>query len=233
MAAILLMGDLDGSSLQTLHQMAMEGFEVELAGDLENDLERINRGEVELILLEIGHSQRNKYDLLGKIRQQSDIPVLALSGEDDEIERIVLLELGADDCLSKPFNPRELAARLRALLRNIQASQPSSSLETRRTFLQVNDLLVDRRNFSVRKGGEDIELTATEFNLLFCLLQEKGNVVSREEIMGSILGNEYDPLARNIDMHVCKLRKKLGLPAKGQSGIKTIRGAGYTYVSGQ
>lgn len=232
MAAILLMGDLNAKSLQTLHQMAMEGFEVELTGDLENDLERINRGEVGLILLEIDHSQKNKYDLLGKIRKQSEIPVLALSSEDDEIERIVLLELGADDCLAKPFNPRELAARLRALLRNFQASPPPSNLDSRMEFLQVDGLVVDRRSFSVHKDGEDIELTATEFNLLFCLLQEKGNVVSREEIMESILGNEYDPLARNIDMHVCKLRKKLGFPTRGRSGIKTIRGAGYTYVSG-
>ena len=165
-----------------------EGFEVESVQHGTKGLERAREGGHEMIVLDVMLPGMNGFDLLRELRTSSDIPVLLLTARGDELDRIVGLEIGADDYLSKPFNARELLARI-------------------------------------------LDTTTVEFNLLEVLLRSAGNVVSRDEIASVVLGRELSPFDRSIDVHISKLRKKLGNLPNGRERIKTIRNTGYMYVS--
>jgi two-component system response regulator CpxR len=152
-----------------------------------------------------------------------------LTARGEEVDRIVGLEIGADDYLPKPFNPRELLARINAVLRRARAVEDDDNRQAPST-LAVGDVEMDRRTRIVKRAGRHVELTVVEFDLLEKLLRAPGQIVPREELVRDVLHRSLSPFDRSIDMHVSNLRKKLGHQVKGVERIKTVRGVGYIYA---
>jgi len=203
-----------------------EGFEVDSVQHGTRGLERAREGDHEMIVLDVMLPGMNGFDLLRELRTSSDVPVLLLTARGDELDRIVGLEIGADDYLSKPLNARELLARIRAIgRRNARSSNAPKHP------VSVGDVELDPGSRSITLNGKVLEVTTVEFNLLEMLLRSAGNVVSRDEIALIVLGRELSPFDRSIDVHISKLRKKLGNLPNGRERIKTIRNTGYMYVS--
>ena len=167
----------------------------------------------------------NGFDVLRRIRAHSRIPVLMLTAKGDALDRVLGLEMGADDYLPKPFNPQELAARIRAILRRAKPDAPVGAPIT------VGDIEIDSRARVVRRAGEIVNVTTVEFDLLEALLRAAGQVVGRERLTRDVLGREFSPFDRSIDTHVCNLRKKIGLLPDGTERIKGVRGIGYLYAA--
>jgi two-component system response regulator CpxR len=170
----------------------------------------------------------NGFDVLKNLRQTSKIPVLMLTARGDDTERIVGLETGADDYLPKPFNPRELVARIRAILRRVAESEENKQISGEK--IQVEDVEVSIAARSAKKDGEDLGLTSVEFDLLAAFLREAGKIVKKEDLSETVLDRKLSPYDRSLDMHVSNLRKKLGVRADGEERIKTIRSVGYIYT---
>ena len=206
-----------------------ESFEVETVQHGTRGLERARTGSHDLIVLDVMLPGMNGFDLLRELRTTSDVPVLLLTARGDELDRIVGLEIGADDYLPKPFNARELLARIRAIgRRNAREVRGAGGPKQPVT---VGDVELDPGSRTITLNGKVVEVTTVEFNLLEMLLRSAGNVVSRDEIALSVLGRELSPFDRSIDVHISKLRKKLGDLPNGRERIKTIRNTGYMYVS--
>jgi len=205
-----------------------EGFEVESVQHGARGLEKARDGGYQMIVLDVMLPGMNGFDLLRELRTSSDIPVLLLTARGDELDRIVGLEIGADDYLSKPFNARELLARIRAIGRRNTREQRGTAPKQP---VQVGDVELDPGSRTITLNGKILETTTVEFNLLEVLLRSAGNVVSRDEIASVVLGRELSPFDRSIDVHISKLRKKLGNLPNGRERIKTIRNTGYMYVS--
>jgi DNA-binding response OmpR family regulator len=205
-----------------------EGFKVEFAYQGERGLERALSGEHLLVVLDVMLPGMNGLDVLRRLRSTSRIPVLLLTARGEDVDRIVGLEIGADDYLPKPFNPRELVARIRAILRRTQEEKNDEKRIPE--MLRVGDVELDPATRTVREKGKPIELTSVEFNLLQVLLQEAGRVVTREFLVDAVLSRKFSPFDRSIDMHVSKIRKKLGDADGGIDHIKTVRGVGYIFT---
>ncbi len=204
-----------------------EGFAVEVTHDGVAGLERATSGEHALVVLDVMLPGLNGFEVLRRIRGRSGVPVLMLTARGNDVDRIVGLEIGADDYLPKPFNPRELVARIRAVLRRSRAPEGSPGPAQR---LTVGDVDLDPGARVVRRGGAIVELTSLEFSLLEVLLRGAGNVVARQELSKSLLGRRLMPYDRSIDMHVSNLRRKLGPGPGGCERIKAVRGLGYVYT---
>ncbi len=204
------------------------GFEIESVHRGDVGAERALSGEHALVVLDVMLPGLNGFEVLRKVRAESKVPVLMLTARGDDVDRIVGLEIGADDYLSKPFNPRELAARIRAILR--RSTSEHGRPEQIPTVLTVGDVDLDGGTRVVRRAGEIVELTAVEFDLLERLLRSAGSVVTREELSSTVLGRSLSPFDRSIDMHISNLRKKLGHHFGEVERIKTVRGIGYIYA---
>jgi two-component system response regulator CpxR len=204
-----------------------EGFQVEAIHDGRHGLERALNGEELLVVLDVMLPGMNGLDVLRQIRNTSKIPVLLLTARGEDVDRIVGLEIGADDYLPKPFNPRELVARIRAILRRTQGSEKTDEVPD---VVRVGDVELDPATRTVVQNGKEVELTSVEFNLLQVLLREAGRVVTREHLVDTVLGRKFSPFDRSIDMHVSKVRKKLGDSDGGTDHIKTVRGVGYIFA---
>jgi two-component system response regulator CpxR len=204
-----------------------EGFHVEASYDGERGLDRAVGGNYILVILDVMLPGLNGFEVLRRIRSTSKIPVLLLTARGEDVDRIVGLEIGADDYLPKPFNPRELVARIRAILRRTE--RPDDG-ERGPDMVRVGDIELDPATRSVRHHGEPVELTSVEFNLLEVLLREAGRVVTRERLVYAVLSRKFSPFDRSIDMHVSKVRKKLGDSESGTEHIKTVRGVGYIFT---
>jgi DNA-binding response OmpR family regulator len=207
-----------------------EGLQVEAVHNGNRGLERALSGEHALVVLDVMLPGMNGLDVLRKLRATSTVPVLLLTARGQDVDRIVGLELGADDYLPKPFNPRELVARIRAILRRTKGGE-SGERQAPQTSIRVGDVELNPATRTVLRGGEAVDLTAVEFNLLDVLLREAGRVVTRDELAKIALGRLFSPYDRSIDMHISKLRKKLGEDGKGGERIKTVRGVGYIYAA--
>jgi two-component system response regulator CpxR len=205
-----------------------EGFEVEAVHDGVRGLQRALAAEHSMVVLDIMLPGMGGLDVLRNLRTQSRVPVVILTARGDDVDRIVGLEIGADDYLPKPFNPRELLARIRAILRRTQV--PLLDEASASDKVTVSDVELDPSARVVRRAGEAVDLTSVEFSLLELLLRSAGQVVTREQIAKDVLGRQFYPYDRSIDMHVSKLRRKLGEPPSGGERIKTIRGVGYIYA---
>ncbi|HKC70916.1 MAG TPA: response regulator transcription factor, partial [Terriglobales bacterium] len=205
-----------------------EGLQVEAVHNGNRGLERALSGEHALVVLDVMLPGMNGLDVLRKLRASSTVPVLLLTARGQDVDRIVGLELGADDYLPKPFNPRELVARIRAILRRTRGE--GAEKQAPQTSVRVGDVELNPATRTVLRGGEAVDLTAVEFNLLDVLLREAGRVVTRDELAKIALGRMFSPYDRSIDMHISKLRKKLGEDGKGGERIKTVRGVGYIYA---
>jgi two-component system, OmpR family, response regulator CpxR len=206
-----------------------EGFDLEAVANGEQGVGRALSGEHALVVLDVMLPAMQGFEVLRQIRAQSPIPVLMLTARGDDLDRILGLELGADDYLPKPFNPRELAARIRAILRRAKPQPPELAPQLPEPIL-LGDLELDNAARVVRRGGELLNLTTVEFQLLEVLLRAAGQVVTREVLVRDVLGREFSPFDRSIDVHVSNLRKKLGPHPDGTERIKGVRGFGYLYA---
>ncbi len=205
--------------------LAPFGFSVEAAHDGLDGLEKIKTGNFAVIILDVMLPKLNGFEVLKQIRQISTVPVLMLTALGDESDRIVGLEIGADDYLPKTFSTRELLARLRAVTRRSQMSAIQSKNETEE--LTAGDISINCATPEVRQNGQAVILTALEFDLLSCLARFKGRVLDRDKLLDEIAGREYDVFDRSIDVHISSLRRKLGDDSKNPRYIKTIRSVGY------
>ncbi len=201
-----------------------EGFEVGAVHNGEQGLKRALSGDHVLVVLDVMLPGMSGLDVLRKLRAESRVPVLILTARGDDVDRIVGLEIGADDYLPKPFNPRELLARIRAILRRTQ-KPPSPPMEK----IAIGDVELDPAARMVKRAGEPVELTSVEFGMLEALMRSAGQVVTRDQLAQNVLGRKFMPYDRSIDMHVSKLRKKLG-DSEDADKIKTIRGVGYVFT---
>ena len=206
-----------------------EGLQVETVHNGEHGLKRALSGEHSLILLDIMLPKINGIEVLRRLRTESNARVLLLTARGEEVDRIIGLEVGADDYVPKPFSARELLARIRAILRRPETGPAANSRGS--SLVVLGDVEMDKGTRSVRRAGSDVELTALEFNLLELLLRMAGQVVTRERVAAAIMGRQFSPFDRSIDVHVSKLRRKLGPQASGQERIKSIRSVGYIYTA--
>ena len=203
-----------------------EGYKVEAVHDGQSGVERALSGDHALAVLDYMLPGLNGFEVLRQIRAGSRLPIVMLTARGDDVNRIIGLQIGADDYLPKPFNPLELVARINAVLRRSQSEPDSPQPE----MLSVGDIEMDNRTRSVLRGGEPVELTVVEYSLLEKLLSAPGRIVTREELVKGVLHRELSPFDRSIDTHVSNLRKKLGHRVNGVERIKTVRGVGYIYA---
>lgn len=209
-----------------------EGFELACVHNGVQGIEQALQGGFALLVLDVMLPGANGFEVLRQVRAQSRVPVLMLTARGDDVDRIVGLEMGADDYLPKPFNPRELVARIRAILRRTKA-ESGIALAATSERLTVGDVELDKGARTVRRAGELIEMTTVEFDLLEALLRAAGRVVTREELVTQVLGRRFVPFDRSVDMHVSNLRKKLGHRIGEVERIRSVRGVGYLYISQQ
>jgi len=182
----------------------------------EEALAELRRHPVRLVVLDIGLPGIDGFEVCRKMRAQSKVPILMLTARDEEPDRVAGLELGADDYVSKPFSPRELAARIKAILRRVEQRNVEE-------VLTAGDIELHREAREVTVSGEVVELTGKEFDLLACFLEHPGIVLSRERLLDLVWGMTYPGGTRTVDVHVAQLRRKVGNP----ESIRTIRGSGY------
>ncbi len=210
--------------------LSSEGFAVQTCNHGELGASQALAEEYALVVLDVMLPGINGFDVLRKIRKRSKVPVIMLTARGDDIDRIVGLELGADDYLPKPFNPRELVARIRAVQRRSENNENAinSTAETSAELL-LGDILLCPASRTVKRAGQNIELTSAEFTLLEVLLRRAGQVISREDLVKKVLGRRLSAYDRSIDVHVSALRKKLGHQSGNSERIRTVRGIGYLY----
>jgi DNA-binding response OmpR family regulator len=214
----------DDQELCTLLQdfLHLEGFSCNAVHDGAEAIEHCRGQTYDAIVLDVMLPRIQGFDVLRRLREFSSTPVIMLTARGEDTDRIVGLELGADDYLPKPCNPRELAARLRAILRRTEANQKPATPE----LLRLDELEVHTGDRSVRMGTENIKLTTAEFNILVVLLENAGEVVHKEMLSKQALGRALTAYDRSVDVHVSNLRKKLGYSGE-EDKIKNIRGVGY------
>jgi len=206
-----------------------EGFAVEVVHDGDSGLKRALRADCLLVILDVMLPRINGFEVLRRLRLESPIPVLMLTARGDAVDRVVGLQTGADDYLAKPFDPQELVARVRAILR--RTSPAALRLGETGDVLTVADVVLDGRARTVRRGGTIVDLTAAEFDLLRTFLRSAGRVIGREELFRDVLDREFSVFDRSIDNHVSSLRKKLGPQPGGRDRIRAVRNAGYVYAA--
>jgi DNA-binding response OmpR family regulator len=221
---ILLVDDDIELSRMLAEYLAGEGFEVLHAPDGAKALEHLRHREFSLVILDVMMPGMGGFELLQRMRQMSSrVPVIMLTARGDEVDRIVGLELGADDYLPKPFNPRELMARIRAVLRRASGREAGDA----DTPLTVGQLSLDPSSFDVRVDGTAVRLTSVEFRLLQRLVGGVGVVQSRDSLSEHVLGRRLQAYDRSIDTHVSNIRRKLGCGQPGVPEIRSQRGEGY------
>jgi len=200
--------------------LTRDGYRVIWVRSGDEALVELDRHPVRLVLLDIGLPGRDGFDVCRDIRTRSQVPIVMLTARDEEPDRIVGLEVGADDYVTKPFSPRELVARMKAVLRR---SEP----QERRESLTLADVVLHRESRDVTVAGTPVELTTKEFDLLAFFMANSGIVVSRDLLLDRVWGVEYPGGTRTVDVHVAQLRRKLGRPDL----IRTLRGAGYKAIA--
>ncbi|HUK97912.1 MAG TPA: response regulator transcription factor [Gaiellaceae bacterium] len=200
--------------------LTRDGYRVIWVRSGDDALVELERHQVRLVLLDIGLPGKDGFDVCRDIRARSQVPIVMLTARDEEPDRIVGLEVGADDYVTKPFSPRELVARMKAVLRR---SEPQDRHES----MTLADVVLDRESRDVSVAGAPVELTAKEFDLLAFFMANTGIVVSRDTLLDRVWGVEYPGGTRTVDVHVAQLRRKLGRPDL----IRTLRGAGYKAVA--
>jgi DNA-binding response OmpR family regulator len=203
--------------------LVTESFDIDCAHDGLTAIDKIAREHYDALILDVMLPKMMGFDVLKQIRKTSDIPVLMLTAKGEDIDRILGLELGADDYLPKPCNPRELVARLRAILRR---SNPANK-QNKEEELNIAGISLNSANRSVTFQTTTLVLTSAEFNILLVLMRSAGEVVSREDLTLNALGRKLTPYDRSIDVHISKIRKKLHAISANDELISNIRGSGY------
>jgi len=223
-SALLIDDDAELSKLLEEY-LQSEQLRLESAHDGPSGLEKALSTHPAVVVLDVMLPGMSGLDVLKQLRQKSSVPVLMLTARGSELDRILGLELGADDYLPKPFNPRELVARLRAILRRTNSTGVPSGHP-----LHLADVELHPESRSVSRGGQPVTLTGAEFDLLHTFLRSPGKIISREDLTQAALGRPMSAMDRSIDVHVSNLRRKLGPYDGEQERIKAIRGSGYVYL---
>ena len=200
--------------------LTREGFRVDMQHDGPKGLAAALGGGYDLMVLDVMLPGMDGFEILRRVRRESRLPVLMLTARGEDEDRIIGLELGADDYLPKPFNTRELVARVRAIMRRLEERQPGVKFE-------VNGISIDPGTRDVMRDGVAVEVTTFEFDILETLMRAAGRVVSRDDLMEELYGRKATPFDRSVDMHISHLRKKL---ETDKPLIKTVRGVGYQFV---
>lgn len=213
--------------------LGAEGFAIEAVNDAAQGAEKALEGEYALIVLDVMLPGLSGFEVLRRIRTASQIPVLMLTARGDDVDRIVGLEMGADDYLPKPFNPRELVARIRAIQRRAEPKVPEREKPAGADRLVVGDIELDPGARTVKQNGQLVELTSVEFSLLEEFLRMAGQLVTREDLAKKVLGRRLSPYDRSLDVHVSSVRRKLGHQVGERERIRTVRGSGYLYTTGE
>jgi DNA-binding response OmpR family regulator len=209
--------------------LTREGFAVEAVNNGREGVAHALSNDHALLLLDVMLPDMKGFEVLRLVRAKSRMPVLMLTARGDQQDRILGLEMGADDYLPKPFDPRELSARIGAILRRSFPDPAESKLGVPERIV-VDDVELDKGTRVARRGGQIVDLTTAEFDLLEQFLRAAGRVLFREEMVPAVLGREFLPFDRSIDNHVSNLRRKLGPRPDGLERIKGVRGAGYVYA---
>jgi two-component system response regulator CpxR len=208
--------------------LGSHGFQVDSVHDGATGVANALSNSYELVILDVMLPGIRGFEALRQIRAKSAIPVIMLTAHGEDVDRIVGLEIGADDYMPKPFNPRELAARIHAVLRR---TNPGSGKESASpAVLYLDDIRVDTRARLVQHKTRDVELTSAEFELLVLFFKSPGQVVSREELVKNALGRDLEPSDRSLDVHISNLRRKLGSFDDDTERIRAVRNVGYVYV---
>jgi DNA-binding response OmpR family regulator len=216
---VLLVEDEHSIGSMTRGYLERNGYRVVWVRSGEEGLAELGRHQIRIVILDIRLPGIDGFDVARTIRTRSDVPILMLTARDEEPDRVAGLELGADDYLTKPFSPRELVARIKAVLRRTDGRGAEE-------VLTLADVVLNRNAREVIVDGDTIELTTKEFDLLATLLENPGIVVSRDQLLDRVWGMTYPGGTRTVDVHVAQLRRKLGRPEL----IRTVRGAGYKTV---
>lgn len=230
MNKILLVDDDEELTELVTEYLSVEGFEVAAVHDGKSGLEAGLSDEYDLMILDVMLPKMSGFEVLKRLRESSKLPVLMLTARGEDMERIIGLESGADDYLPKPFNPRELVARISAILRRTQSAENKEGGAEEFSKLEIGDVEVNSAARLAKKGDEVLSLTSIEFDLLVALLREAGKIINKEDLSQNVLGRRLSPFDRSLDMHISNLRKKLGVHADGNERIKTIRSVGYIYT---
>ncbi|WP_394129407.1 response regulator [Shewanella maritima] len=227
MSRILLVDDDTGLSELLTQLLELEGFDVTQAFDGQSGLEHATQAQFDLILLDVMLPKLSGFEVLRELRKSHTTPVLMLTARGDEIDRVVGLEIGADDYLPKPFNDRELIARIKAILRRSHITQSDNQLNDN---IVLGDLVLDKNRQEVFCNDQLIELTGTELSLLFQLVENAGELMTKEVLSEAVLGKKLMPFDRSLDMHLSNLRKKIPERGDGRPRVKTLRGKGYIWI---
>lgn len=221
---ILLVEDEKTLAKALKFNLEKEGFRVEVAFDGEEALNAMSGEEPDLVILDLMLPKIDGYEVCRSIRRSSDVPIIMLTARDEDIDKILGLELGADDYMTKPFNTRELLARIRAILRRTVQQAAAA-----RSFIKVGDLQIDVIKRKVTVKGREVALTSREYNLLSLLASNPGKVYSREELLEEIWGDDYSGDVRTVDVHIRHLREKIEEFPAEPNIILTVWGAGYKF----
>jgi DNA-binding response OmpR family regulator len=216
----------DEANILDLTRLYLErdGYRVEDAMDGQQALEKIDSLEPALVILDIMLPEVDGFEVCRRVRAESDVPIIMLTARDDDVDKIVGLELGADDYVTKPFNPRELVARVKAILRRAEGAPRRDD-----SPLHVGDLTIDPARREVSVAGQVVETRTKEFDLLLTLVEHKGIVLSREQLLNLVWGYDFYGQTRTVDVHVAHLRKRIA--ASDQVRIETVTGVGYKLVN--
>jgi two-component system, OmpR family, response regulator RegX3 len=225
----ILMVEDESSITQPLAEaLGREGFDTRVAGTVADALDQARDDMPDLVLLDVTLPDGSGYDVARTLRERSKVPIIMLSARGEETDRVVGLELGADDYIVKPFSAREVAARIRAVLRRASdAAEPVAE----RPVVEVGPLRVDRDRRAASLGGRDVELTRKEFELLELMTREAGSVISRERLIDEIWDTNWFGSTKTLDVHVSSLRRKLGDDSQQPRFIHTVRGVGFRFAS--
>ena len=226
-AAILMIDDDRELGAMVTDFLAADKLGVTLRYTGEDGIAAFRSGNYDLLILDIMMPGISGLDVLKKVRQTSSIPVIMLTARGDDVDRIIGLEFGADDYLPKPFNPRELLARIKAILRRSQAQLHETEI------LELGDIRLDTRTHRATVRDTDLQLTGTEFEILKCLLETPGKVVDKEQLSKRALGRRLLPYDRSIDTHISNLRGKLETAGNKKETIQNQRGVGYLLIPGR
>lgn len=228
--AVLLIDDDEELGQLLSDFLTQEGFALTVAHTAGQGLRQARSGSFALVLLDLMLPDRNGFDVLRELREEGVLPVIMLTAKGEDVDRIVGLELGADDYLPKPFNPRELSARIKAVLRRqARAAQPPGDPEPQDRIVR-GDLVLDPVGYRAFLQGRELDLTVIEFSLLRELAQSAGQVLSRESLLNRVRGRDFEAFDRSIDVHISHLRQKLGDDPQQPRFIRTVRSVGYQFI---
>ncbi|MDB2543999.1 response regulator transcription factor [Woeseiaceae bacterium] len=226
MVKVLLIDDDFRHSELLKNYLSRYGMKLDCVGDAEKGLKRFDISDPDLLLLDVMLPGKNGFDVCAEIRKKSNVPIIMLTARGDVSDRISGLELGADDYIGKPFEPRELVARIQSVLRRVDKEVKSSD-----GVLKFDGLILDTNSRTAKVDGNAVELTSMEYELLFILAKNTGKKMHRDELLSKLRGINATILTRSIDIMVSRVRNKIGDKAKPARFIQTIWGSGYIFVA--